>query len=140
MSSSIVKKKKLQEKICTKCFDPKYIKFNFSYIKYDRNFTDEHKAQLVKRMIVLSKETYIVVSQWPKNIGFEIEDKNKLGISLETPPAFLERFPIERFNNKYGIIRLYPNNNPVNARLIGVFVNKIFYIFYIDINGELYNH
>lgn len=37
-------------------------------------------------------------------------------------------------------MRIYPNNNPINARVIGVMINKIFYIFFIDIGGNLYKH
>ena len=34
----------------------------------------------------------------------------------------------------------YKKNNPTPGRIIGKLVNKVFYIFYIDVKGTMYNH
>ena len=51
----------------------------------------------------------------------------------------LESFA-EEFDGKYSIFRLYKGNEPTPGRVIGKLVNKVFYIFYIDVKGILYNH
>lgn len=100
----------------------------------------EHKAQIINAMIRLSASTFLVVLQYPKNTGIEIEYKDKLGITKEYPKNFLSRFPISQFNNKVSIIRLYPNDNPVLGRIIGVIIKNIFYMLFVDIGGKPYKH
>lgn len=124
-------------KICNNCFSPQYIKFNFSYIVYEEGFIDEYKLQLLKRIRDLSVEPYVVIMNRDKKLGFEIEEVN---VSKKIPKKFSERFNIKEYNNKLAIMRLYTNDNPILARVIGVLINKIFYIFFIDIGGNLYNH
>ena len=113
-----IKKKPLIDKKCTQCYNPTHIKFNFSFITYMDNFTDEHKVKMMDRLIEISKEPYLVVAGWRKEIGFE-------NIKVD---------------GKYTIIRLYPNGNPCNSRIIGKMIHNIFYIFFIDIKGNLYSH
>ena len=131
-----IKKKSLKEKIDKKAFEPTHIKFNFSFISYDKDFTNEHKIKFVDRLIEISKEPYIVVAGWNKEKGFEIEN---LKISKTINSNFFSGNNRE-FNGKYTIIRLYPNNNPLPSRVIGVMINKVFYVLFIDIYGKLYNH
>ena len=68
---------------------------------------------------------------------FEFEEIN---IRKRIPIEFEKRFSPKVYNNKFAIMRLYTNNNPILARVIGVMINKVFYIFYIDIGGNLYKH
>ena len=46
-----IKKKPLIDKKCTQCYNPTHIKFNFSFITYMDDFTDEHKAKMMDRLI-----------------------------------------------------------------------------------------
>ncbi len=133
-------KESLKEKITSYTYEQIYIKFNFTYICYEKDFSDEYISQFYKRIKELSSEPYMVVANWPKNRGFEREDKKRLGITKEVPQNFSERFPTKAYGDKLTIIRLFPNNNPIVARIIGVFIDKIFYILFIDIGGNLYSH
>lgn len=130
-----IKKTKLKEKIENISFEPTHIKFNFSFITYSKDFDGEHKIQFVNRLLDLSKESYLVVSGWPKEIGFE---NVPLNIKKEIHPNFTNQY--RKFDGKYTVIRLYTNNNPMPSRIIGKMINKIFYVFFIDIKGDLYDH
>lgn len=123
------------QKVCTNCFNPKFIKFNFSFLKYDDELETKDIIQLYERLKKISKEPYLIVSSWDKKIGFENENLN---IAKEIPIGFEDGN--RRFDGKYTVIRLYPNNNPTPGRIIGKMINCIFYIFYIDAKGNLYKH
>lgn len=127
-------------KVCTNCFEPIYLKFNFSYIVYDDNFSKEHQLKFLNRIRDLSSATYNVILNRDKKVSFEFPDMDEIHINKEIPKDFQDRFDKKRYNNKWAIMRIYPNNNPINARVIGVMINKIFYIFFIDIGGNLYKH
>lgn len=136
--ASSKKIKKYDNKIikpCTNCFQPQYLKFNFSFINYEEKLEDKDKIQIYNRLKELSSEPYLIVSSWDKKRGFE---NIKVDINKKIKPEFYggHRY----FDGNYTIIRLYPNNNPTPGRIIGKMINKIFYIFYIDAKGELYNH
>ncbi len=131
-----IKKNNLKISIpCTECFRPTHLKFNFSFITYEKDFNDKEKLQLLKRIRDLSKGSYLVVANYPKEIGFE---NIKVDIKKEIDPNFCAGH--RTFDGKYTIIRLYPNNNSVKGRIIGKLINKVFYIFFIDVNGVLYEH
>ena len=140
MSSKKIKSPQKIEKPCIECFKPQYFKFNLTYMENINDIDNIYKLQLLKRMIDLSSETYTVVAIRKKNIGFETEDIDKLGITRTIPPAFAERFSKRDYNNKLTIVRLYTNDNPILGRIIGVIMNKVFYILFIDIGGKLYSH
>ena len=135
-----IKKNNKIPKICTNCFNPIYLKFNFSYLVYDENFKEEYKLQFLQRIMELSDVPYTIILNRPKNISFEFEDKDKLNIKKQIPNKFNERFEEKQYNNKLAIMRLYTNNNPIVGRIIGVIIKNIFYIFFIDIGGNLYEH
>lgn len=59
-------------------------------------------------------------------------------VNKEIPPQFEK--DIQKVDGSYTIIRLYKNNYPTPGRIIGKLVNKVFYIFYIDVKGDLYKH
>ncbi|MBO5005360.1 MAG: hypothetical protein J6D03_09055 [Clostridia bacterium] len=132
-----IKGKQKISKPCTNCFAPQYIKFNFSYISYDDNFEDKYKIQLFNRMRQLSSQPYITVLNWDKKIGLEFEE---IQINKKVPQNFSDRFQSKEYNNKFAIMRLYTNNNPILGRIIGVIIKNVYYIFFIDIGGNLYKH
>lgn len=136
----IRKQKGKIEKLCTSCFQPQYLKFNFSYIVYEEEFDERHQLQFLKRIRELSTDTYNVIRNRDKKIGLEFIERNDLGIKKEIPQKFSTRFEAKEYNNKLAIMRLYSNNNPIVARAIGVIIKNIYYIFYIDIGGKLYLH
>ena len=51
----------------------------------------------------------------------------------------MDRFG-KKADEKYAIFRIYSNNQPVVARVIGIIIEKVMYIFFIDIGGNLYKH
>lgn len=128
---------------CTNCNPKKYLKFNFSFVSFDsKKYETNDIASLFERMKFLSSEPFAwMMSQYQsdKKQFFEIVSVKDLGIKKEIPKKFREVFPQET-NEKFAIFRVYPNNNPKNARIIGMLKNTIFYIFYLDWNGELYKH
>lgn len=128
------------EKPCINCFAPQYLKFNFSYIVYEQNFEERYQLQFLKRLRELSSDNYNVIRLRDKKIGLEFIEINDLGIKKDVPKKFAQRFSSKDYNNKLAIIRLYPNNNPILARVIGVIIKNIYYIFFIDIGGKLYPH
>lgn len=135
-----IKQKGKIQKPCTNCFVPQYLKFNFSYITYEENFTKEHQLQFLKRLRELSQDVYTTILNRDKKIGLEFIEINELGINKKVPNKFEERFDAKYYNYKLAIMRLYPNNNPIVARVIGVIIKNIYYIFFIDIGGKLYTH
>lgn len=135
-----IKEKGKIQKICTNCFRPQYLKFNFSYIEYEEKFNDEYQLQFLMRIRELSRDTYNVIMNRPKNQGFEFVEISDIGIRKQIPYKFKERFSTKDYNNKYAIMRIYTNNNPIVARVIGVIIKNVYYIFFIDIGGILYKH
>lgn len=135
-----IKQKEKIQRPCTNCFVPQYLKFNFSYIVYEENFTEDHQVQFLKRIRELSNDTYNIIRNRDKKIGLEFVEINELGIKKRIPAAFDRRFHNKEYNNKLAIMRLYTNNNPILARVIGVIIKNIYYIFFIDIGGKLYSH
>lgn len=99
-----IKKNSKIQKVCTNCFNPIYLKFNFSYITYEDNFEDEYKLQLFHRIRELSDVPYTVILNRPKNISFEFEDKDNLNIKKAIPNKFKERFNEKDYNNKLAIM------------------------------------
>ena len=123
---------------CTNYFSPTHIKFNFSFINYEKGFTDEYKLQFLKRIRELSRIPYLELCSYSKNIGLEFE---KVDIKKEIDVAFFAGNSHRNFDDKkYAIFRLYTNDNPILARVIGRLINNVFYIFFIDIGGNLYKH
>lgn len=75
---------------------------------------------------------------WNRKIGIEVE---RVSINKQISPSFFDGNSHRNFDSgKFAIFRLYPNDNPILGRVIGCLINKIFYVFFIDIGGKLYNH
>ncbi|MCD8018607.1 MAG: hypothetical protein LUF92_03200 [Clostridiales bacterium] len=119
-------------KPCTNCFNPQYLKFNFTYFSIPKNFLPEYKVQMLSRFIELSSDPYLVIAKRPKNTGFEFEP---VDIHKEIPSAFKKRFE-EKYYSKFAIMRLYTNNNPIVARIVGIMINKIFYVMFLFIGDN----
>lgn len=131
------KKKDIQKnKLCNNCYNPIYLKFNFSFIQDKlENIPPMHYKFILKRLFELSQEAYNTIASWDKKRGFELE---KIYLSKNLPEKFSKSNI--KYDDKWCVIRIYPNNNPLPSRIIGKLVNKIFYIMFIDIEGKLYNH
>ena len=127
--------KKISIKECTSCFKSNNIIFNFAYIVYDDDLDDNAKRTLIDRLREVSSVNYLELTRWPREKGFE---EVKVNISKEIPRNFLNE--IGAFDGKYSIMRLYKNNEPTPGRIIEKLINKIFYIYYIDVKGNLYNN
>lgn len=80
------------------------------------------------------------MSQRSKHVGIEFVPKKSIKIKKEIAATFQAGTSHRKESDKYAIFRLYPNNNPKPSRIIGEIINKVFYIFYIDIDGKLYKH
>ena len=132
-------KKRTQQKenleVCTKCFASKHIVFNFAYITYDKEFDDKARSTFYNRLLEVSTVPFVTLMTWHKNKGFE---DVSIKVNKEIPPQFEK--DIQKVDGSYTIIRLYKNNYPTPGRIIGKLVNKVFYIFYIDVKGDLYKH
>ena len=100
MSKQIRSKNRKINKVCTNCFQPVFIKFNFSFITYEDNLTDREKAQLYDRIREISSVPYLIVSTWDKTKGFEME---KLNITKQIHPDFFDGN--RTFDGKYTIFR-----------------------------------
>ena len=138
MAKVIKKQKAVIDRTCSNCFSPTHLKFNFSFITYEKNFNEQHQIQLLKRIRELSSVTYLELLSWGKEIGFEFE---KIEIKKTISREFFCGNSHRKFDDrKYAIFRLYSNNNPVVARVIGKIIKNVFYIFFIDIGGNLYSH
>lgn len=72
-------------KHCTECFKLTHLKFNFSFMKYDDDFTSEHKIALIDRIEKLSNPEYQIIAGWDKKIGFETID---IPLNKQMPPGF----------------------------------------------------
>lgn len=121
--------------VCTNCFKSNHIVFSFAYVTYCENFDSHAKETLVERIQEISSVNYLELMRWDKYKGFEEE---RVRISKAIPEKFNSE--IKEFDGKYSIMRLYKGNTPTPGRIIGKLINKVFYIFYIDAKGDLYNH
>lgn len=134
----VKKKVLLENKLCNNCFNPTHIKFNFSFITYDDDFKEEYQLQFLKRLRELSSVPYLEMASWDKKKGIEIE---KIDIGKQISSSFFEGNTHRNFDNgKYAIFRLYKKDEPILARVIGCLINKVFYVFFVDIGGKLYGH
>ena len=126
---------KEETKICSNCFKSNHIIFSFAYLKYSKNLREKEALVFFERLKEISSVDYSELRKWEKFKGFE---EIKVKINKEIPPEF--ETEIEKFNGKYTIFRLYKGNGITPGRIIGKLVNKVFYIFYIDVKGDLYKH
>lgn len=134
--------------VCNNCNPKVYLNFNFAYIDYEDDCPNPNDIiKLYERMKFCSTEPYLTLKykySGNKQVFFETIPTNKIKWKhkKEIPKKFREQFPIET-NEKFDILRVYPAGTPTgtsNPRIIGMIKNHIFYIFFIDWKGILYNH
>lgn len=125
-----------------------YLKFNFSFITNSREYSfsgmsQQESAQLLYRIHQLSSERYDhIIARWRKNIGIELIPQCQCR-DIQYDQRFGEasyRKKEETPDSKLAVFRLYTNDNPRLSRIIGRVINNVFYILYIDINGQIYDH
>ena len=133
-----------QKIACTKCNPKMYLKFNFSFIEFDnKQFYKDEITELFSKIKYLSSEPYralILKHQGDKNIFIEEINWNELSWKNKRnpPEKFRKFFPYEP-NEKVAIFRVKSNRHK-KIRIIGMIKHTIFYVFYLDWNGELYDH
>lgn len=140
------KEPSLKESIDTSGENFKYFKFNFSFITSNRKFCfnnpkfdNKHKAQLLKRIFELSSMPSISVRGSGKAIGIELIDEKQFKKTINCDEKFYdEDYRKKGVSSKYTVFRLYTNNNPIPARIVGKTVGNVFYVFGIDLNHESY--
>lgn len=141
-------KKKLQnlnnnERICSNCNPKKHLKFNFTFAKENGNPATSDSYNLLQRMQFLCNEQYSMMRyKYVGNKASFIEQIPTNVINRQIPNEFRELYPVQT-NEKYDVFRIYPAGTPAgsaNPRIIGMIKNTIFYIFFIDWKGDLYNH
>lgn len=126
------------------CNPKKYLKFNFTFIaKVNGKPKEQDLVKIWERMVWLSQDTYVnmlYTYRTDKSKWFEIIDIQKLNIKV--PNKFRDVFPSET-SDKFAILRVYPAgipNGSKNPRIIGMIKNTIFYVFYLDWDGTMYEH
>ncbi len=134
----------INKKLCVQCNPQKYLKFSLAYISYESGEAkNQDVSKLWQRMRWLSREPYQnMIYEHGKDKKLWFETLPLTEISKEVPKEFREIFP-SITNEKYSVMRVYPSGTPngtANPRIIGIIRNTIFYIFYLDWDGKLYNH
>lgn len=150
MSSKIKQKNKIKLKdtketikYCNNCNPKKHLKFNFSFCKQKSEPAQHDAKELIEKLCFLSSDTYnnmMIKYKGNKKVFIELISTDKLDITI--PAEFRALYPTET-NEKYGIFRIYSAGTPngtANPRIIGMIKNTIFYIFFIDWKGNMYNH
>ena len=130
---------------CTNCNPKKYLTFNFSYITHEnpKNPRDEDVIKFFERMRWMSKDTFLNnIYTYRNDKARWIENIDISQIKKEVPREFRKDFPTET-NEKYSVMRVYPAGRPngsANPRIIGMIKYNIFYVFFLDWEGKLYDH
>lgn len=143
-SKEINLKSEQQKLFCTKCNPQVYLTFNFTYIDYDnQNYEYKDINEMFERMKYFSKEPYrtlIFKHQGDKKTFIEEIpwDELKWKNSKKPPVKFRDQFPYEP-NEKVAIFRVKSEKHP-KIRIMGMIKKTIFYIFFLDWDGELYDH
>lgn len=116
-------------------YSPTHVKFNFSFITMNKDLSDEDASDLYKRIVELSSIPYLSFPNCKKTHFEFIETKfcKKKKICSEFENKSTHRME----QKKYCIFRLTKKDT---SRVIGFFIRNIFYILFIDLDGELYNH
>lgn len=111
-------------------FLTKQNEYSFNYFKHDLQASEQAKAALIDKFLVLSSEDWTDLEQLNKRTGFEMIPAREVKISLdqikvEKPTNLIVfRFDQQRFR----LIGFKIKNNPV------------FYILGFDFDYDAYNH
>lgn len=124
-------------------YAPTHIKFNFSFICDNKEFCIEqldkkYIADTFIRIVKMSQCSYVELMNMRKNIGLEsipdhqIPKANVLKKKLEVADKD------KHCSDKFFVFRIYPNNNPLPARVLGKMNNKVFYILGFTLDHSAY--
>lgn len=121
-----------------------YIKFNFSFLSNSKQYnfdnskmTQNIKADILDRIIELSENTIISLGTLGKERGFETIEESNIKITAKYSNKFDDNEErVQTCSDKYYVFRIYPNNNPYPARMIGKWARGLFYIFFIDLEHK----
>ena len=121
----------------------KILKFNFTYCSQVGEQAKEDSYSVLNRLIFLSSDLYkMMLYKYQGNKKTFIEDISIDKININVPKKFRDENHVQT-NEKIKIFRIYPAGRPngsANPRVIGMIRNTIFYVFYIDWKGIMYNH
>lgn len=128
-------------KICSNCNPKRYLKFNFSFISFEKgSFDSNDVSKLFGKMRALSSRPYAsMIFDYQGDKKSFIENIPISQIRKQVPSEFRRIFPAET-NEKYSVFRVYNAGGPRNSRIIGMIKNTIFYVFFLDWDGKLYEH
>lgn len=131
-------------------FNDKRLSFNFSFLtktkKYNfesGNCKDDMFILLLNRIQELSESTFNYVMALDRAHGIEgialdsISSKEKIR-SLDIREEFKTSKRYRLSGKKIWIMRLCPNNNPYETRLIGRLIDQTFYLMFLDYKHDLY--
>lgn len=129
---------------CILCNPKKYLKFSFAFINYESyNPKNQDIVKLYERIRWLSQEPYEeMIYKFGKDKDKFFEKIPIKQIKKQVPLEFRKYFPTET-NEVYHIMRVYPcgaEKGTANPRIIGMIKHTIFYIFFLDWEGKLYDH
>ena len=117
-----------------------FLKFNFSFINNQYSLDtleDEHKLQFLTRIQELSERPIKDIAMMRKDRGYELINKEDFKKEICTPIQFNDAaYQKRNSSDKFMVLRLYPNNNPLPTRIIGKFCSPVFYVIYIDRNHK----
>ena len=129
---------------CTMCNPKRYIKFSFAYVSYESGTPkNQDIVKLWERMRWMSEEPYDdMVFKHGRNKDKWFEKLPISSIRKNIPEKFREEFYSET-NEEYSVMRVFPAGTPngtANPRIIGMIKHSVFYVFFLDWDGKLYNH
>ncbi|GAA3931245.1 hypothetical protein [Litoribacillus peritrichatus] len=123
-----------ENKDCNKAIFDLYPKFSFEYnvgVGTSRNIERREKAHrvaILNKLVHLSKQTWKEISQLPKEQGYEKIPKSSFKSLPSLPNKFSEVTQIDVF--RIGDC----------GRLIGYIEDEVFYIVWIDVQFDMYDH
>ena len=129
---------------CVFCNPKKYLKFSLSFIVFESSSVkNDDIIKLWERLKWISSKPYAeMIYEYGRHKQKWFEKVSINSIRKRIPSDFRELFPSET-NEKYDVLRVYPSgvpNGTANPRIIGMIKHSVFYIFFLDWDGKLYNH
>ncbi|MBU7455663.1 hypothetical protein [Leuconostoc fallax] len=123
-----------------------YLSFNLGFTEpsfcdiLDSNDGNNHHKQLHNRMIEMSSIDMVELLMRRKTSGLEKIDSEKAVKTLKVKS--IKGFGAEETRGKlagkdWWFMRLYTNNNPLPARVVGKLINQTFYPIFIRLDHSL---
>ena len=133
----------LQKFDCTNCNMMKYMTFNFSFAKEIGQPAQKDLRALLDKMSFLSKEQYSIMLYRYINRKQQFIEKIDVNQINKTIPDEFKTLFFPEISSKFDVFRIYSAGTPkgtVNPRVIGMLKKTVFYVFYIDWQGKIYDH